>query len=65
MDQIVLDIGCSQTMVRQDLVPERKVLEGDVVTIRCAHGDTVLYPVAQLDLEIEGRPTYVCQGCSV
>jgi len=47
-------------MVRQNLVPESKVLEGDVVTIRCAHGgDMVLYPVAQLDLEIEGRPVCV------
>ena len=59
VDRIVVDTGCSQTMVRQDLVPERKVLEGDVVTIRCAHGDTLLYPVAQLDLEIEGRPMCV------
>ena len=42
-------------MVRQELVPGSKVLEGDAVTIRCAHGDTVLYPVARLDMEIEGR----------
>ena len=48
------------------VVSERKFLR-DAITIRCActHGDTVLYPVAQLDLEIEGMPKYVCQGCSV
>ena len=48
VEQIVLDTGCSRTMVRQDLVPESKIIEGDAVTIRCAHGDTVLYPIAQL-----------------
>ena len=33
VDQIVLDTGCSRTMVRQDLVPESKIIEGDAVTI--------------------------------
>ncbi len=41
---ILLDTGCSKTLVRRELVREEKFLEGDVVTIRCAHGDTVLYP---------------------
>ena len=59
VDQIVLDTGCSRTMVRQNLVPESKIIEGDAVTIRCAHGDTVLYPVAQLELEVEGLPVCV------
>ena len=39
---------------RQDLVPESKIIERDAVTIRCAHGDTVLYPVTQLELEVDG-----------
>ena len=46
-------------MVRQDLVPEGKITEGDSVTIRCTHGDTVLYPVAQLELEVDGLPLCV------
>ena len=46
VEQIVLDTRCSRTVVRQDLVPAGKIIEGDVVTIRCTHGDTVLYPVA-------------------
>ena len=33
VDQIVLDTGCSRTMVRQDLVPENKIIEGHAVTI--------------------------------
>jgi len=41
-------------MIRKDLVPADKYLEGDVVTIRCAHGDVTLYPLADVDLEVEG-----------
>ena len=37
---VVLDTGCSQAMVRQDLVPVSKRLVGEAVTVRCAHGDT-------------------------
>ena len=52
---IVLDTGCSTTLVRSNLVPQDKVLEGEIVAIRCAHGDTVLYPLALVDLEINGH----------
>ena len=59
VNQIVLDTGCSRTMVRRDLVPGHKLIEGDAVTIWCAHGDTVLYPVAQLELQVNGVPVCV------
>ena len=59
VDNIVLDTGCSRTMVREDLVLAEQYLEGDVVTIRCAHGDTVLYPVAKVELQVEGLPMSV------
>ena len=32
VEQIVLDTSCSRTMVRQDLVPEGKIIKGDAVT---------------------------------
>ena len=54
VDNIVLDTGCSRTMVREDLVHEGQYLKGDAITIRCAHGDTVLYPVAKLEMEVDG-----------
>ena len=47
---ILLDTGCSRTVVRQDLVPEQKKVEGEAVAICCAHGDTVLYPLAQVEI---------------
>ena len=54
VEGILLDTGCARTMVRKELVPEEKILMGDAVTIRCAHGDTVLYPLAALELEVDG-----------
>ena len=30
-------------------------LEGEVVAMHCAHGDTVLYPLAKIHLEINGH----------
>ena len=51
---IVLDTGCTRTMVRRDLVPEDKLLEGEAVAVWCAHGDTVLYPLAEVEMELGG-----------
>ena len=51
---ILLDTGCSRTLVRKDLVPQHKLLHGEAVAIRCAHGDTVLYPLAEVELEVDG-----------
>ena len=56
---ILLDTGCSQTLVKSDLVPTAKRVEGDAVTIRCAHGDTVLYPLAEVEMVVDGIPLQV------
>ena len=55
VDDILLDTGCSKTLVHRSLVSKEKLLEGEAVAIRCAHGDTVLYPLAQVEVEIEGQ----------
>ena len=39
IERILLDTGCSKTLVRQELIPKEKILEGEAVTIRCAHGE--------------------------
>ena len=36
------------------MVPRGKILE-ETVTIRCAHGDTVLYPVAKVQVMVDGK----------
>ena len=51
VEDVLLDTGCSRTLVRRDLVPENKRLDGSVA-IRCAHGDTVEYPLATVDISI-------------
>ena len=59
VDQIVLDTGCSRNMLKQDLFPRNKLIEGDAVTIQCAHGHTVLHTVVQLELLVDGVPVCV------
>ncbi len=46
-------------MVHQRLISPENLLEGDVATIRCAYGDTVLYPLANVRMEIDGIPIEV------
>ena len=55
VNDILVDSGCARTMVHQKLVPEGKVKEGEAVAMQCVHGDTVLYPVAEISLEVDGK----------
>jgi len=50
---ILLDTGCSTTLVQRELVPEERLLDGEV-TVRCAHGDTTTYPLAEVVVEVQG-----------
>ena len=54
----VLDTWCSRTMVRRDVVPTTKMLD-DAVMVQCAHGDTVAYPLAVVELTVDGLPLTV------
>eukprot|EP00731_Ephydatia_muelleri_P035533 Em0133g3a len=53
VQDILLDTGCSRTMIRKGLVPPSKWLPDQAVTIRCAHGDTMVYPLALVELNVE------------
>ena len=53
-EDILLDTGCSRTMVRTDLVVPSSVSSTQQVVIRCAHGEAVSYPTALVNMEIEG-----------
>ena len=61
---ILLDTGCLRTLVHQSLVPGSKLKERSVVAIRCAHGDTVLYPLADITMEVNGEQISVEAGVS-
>ena len=54
VNDIVLDTGCSRTLVRSDLLGEKKFGE-ETITVQYAHGDVVTYPLAKVELEVEGR----------
>ena len=52
---IVLDTGCSRTSVRSDLVGKEKLNSEKSVTVQYAHGDAVEYPVATVEIGVQGR----------
>ena len=54
VSDILLDTGASTTLVRSDLVPEEK-MTAEEISIRCAHGDTVIYPLAEIEIVVGGR----------
>ena len=54
VSDVILDTWCSQTMVWQNLVPAKKKLVGEAVTVGCSHGDTALYPLVEVEMELEG-----------
>ena len=47
----VLDTGASRTLVREDLVPSCAIRNGDVA-IRCAHGNAMTYPLAEITISV-------------
>ena len=51
---ILVDTGASKTLVRGDFVTEDNILDGEV-TIKCAHGDTISYPLAAVKITIGGK----------
>ncbi|ETW98513.1 MAG: hypothetical protein ETSY2_42715 [Candidatus Entotheonella gemina] len=51
---IILDTGASRTLVREDLVPPCTIKDGEV-TIRCAHGDNITYPLASVKISVGGE----------
>ena len=54
---------CPDT-VRKELVPEGKVLEERMVGVRCAHGEVVYYPIAELDVVVGDKKVVVRAGVS-
>ncbi|XP_065062272.1 uncharacterized protein LOC135689086 [Rhopilema esculentum] len=52
---ILVDTGCSRTLVHKDLIPEGKVDEETRVDIQCAHGDYVSYPTAEVSIKIQDK----------
>ena len=59
VNDVLLDTGCSKTIVQRDLVGEEQWLEGESAIIQSAHGDAIAYPLAAIELETQGKPVLV------
>jgi len=55
VNDIVLATGCSRTLVRSDLVIKNRLNGEKSVVVQCAHGDTVGYPVARIEIRVRGQ----------
>ena len=64
VQDIVLDTGCSQTMVHSSLIPSDQLLEGDGVVVRCVHGDAAVYPLCKVRIQLEGHSIQVVAAVS-
>ena len=62
--EMVVDTGCSYTLVHSSLVPDGKFTQDQWVGVQCAHGDITEYPVAKVDIEIDGVSKGVEVGVS-
>ena len=51
MTDILLDSGASRTMIQLDLMPQGKMMEGNVL-VQCAHGNCVKCPLADVCMGI-------------
>ncbi|XP_064389549.1 uncharacterized protein LOC135337548 [Halichondria panicea] len=53
--QMLLDSGCSRTMVSANSVDSSKISKAETVAVLCVHGDTVEYPTAMVELALGGH----------
>ena len=59
---VLVDTGCSYTLVRDDLVDPGKLDPEATVRVRCCHGDTRTYPTADVQVTIDGVDHHVRAG---
>ena len=62
--EFLVDSGASCTLVRQALVAPEKINTDDQLRIKCARGDSVVYPTANIEINIDGKLYQVCAGVS-
>ena len=62
--ELLVDSGASCTLVHQALVAPEKINTDDQLRIKCAHGDSVVYPTANIEINIDGKLYHVRAGVS-
>ena len=63
VSNLILDTGATRTLVRSNLLPPSIRIEGEI-TVRCAHGDTLTYPLADIKVSIGSKTFLVRAGIS-
>ena len=58
---IYLDTGCSQMLVRRELIPKGDIL-AESVELKCVHGDVARYPLVFVEVVVEGRRLKIKAG---
>ena len=61
MSDILLDTGCTRTLIRRDLVPDDRLLDS-TIEIQCSHGDCMEYPLAEIDVAVNDEHHEVLAG---
>ena len=61
VSNILLDTGCTHTLIRRDLVPDDRLLDS-TIEIQCAHGDCVEYPLAEVDIAVDDEHFEILTG---
>ena len=61
VSDIVLDTGASRTLVREELVPPCAITNGEVA-IRCAHGNAITYPLAEITISVGAHEELTVQA---
>ena len=56
-----MDTGCSQTLVRRELIPKGDILV-ESVELKCVHGDVARYPLVFMEVVVEGRRLKIKAG---
>ena len=57
VQDILVDTGAAKTMVYKDLVSKENMMgKESEISIRCAHGDSVKYPLARVTVTVKGKP---------
>ena len=59
---VLVDSGCRHTVVDWQWVPPGKMIQGSKVAITCVHGDTKVYPMAEVDIRWNGELEKVTVG---
>ena len=59
--ELLLDTGCSKSLIDASLVPPEKIQQGECVSMQCAHGDWKSYPTAIVDVDVGGK-TYTLKA---